>query len=168
MKRIFLTFLVAIGFISFRSSAQVNVNVNIGSQPAWGPSGYDYAEYYYLPDVECYYYVPKRQFIYMNNGRWNFSLSLPARYRGYDLNNGYKVVINSRNAYYNFDYDRTRYARYKRGRGQRYDDNDQGYRGRGNPHGMPPGQAKKMYSDDHWKGNGHGRHGRGRDHDDED
>ncbi len=173
MKRIFLTFLVALGFLSFRSSAQVHVNINIGSQPSWGPEGYDYAEYYYLPDVECYYNVPKRQFIYMNNGRWNFSLSLPSRYRDYDLNNGYKVVINSRNAYYNFDNDRVRYARYKRERGQRRvrydDDDDQGYREKRHPHGMPPGQAKKMYSDDdNWNDNGHGKHGRGRDHHDED
>ena len=28
------------------SKAQVSVNINIGSQPEWGPSGYNYAEYY--------------------------------------------------------------------------------------------------------------------------
>jgi len=172
MKKVFLAFLITIGFISFRASAQVSVNLNIGSQPSWGPAGYDYAEYYYLPDVECYYYMPKRQFIYLSNGRWNFSLSLPSRYRGYDLDHGYKVVINSRDAYYNFDNDRVRYARYKKHRGQRvirYDDDDNYYRAKGNPHGMPPGQAKKMYSEGNWKGNGQGHgHGRGRGNEDED
>ncbi|WP_316840010.1 hypothetical protein [Pedobacter gandavensis] len=159
MKRLFITLLLAIGFISLRSSAQVSINVNIGSQPLWGPVGYDYVDYYYLPDVESYYYVPKRQFIYFDNGRWNFSVSLPSRYRGYDLYNGYKVVINSRDAYRNFDNDRVRYAKYKKVKGQkaiRYSDDPRYYEVKGHPHGMPPGQAKKMHSKGH--GGGKGKH----------
>lgn len=165
MKKLFLTLFVAIGLMSLQSSAQVSINVNIGSQPLWGPVGYDHAEYYYLPDVESYYYVPKRQFIYMDNGRWNFSLSLPSRYRGYDLYNGYKVVINSRDAYYNFDNDRVRYAKYKKFKGQKvikYSDDPRYYVVKGHPHGMPPGQAKKIYSS---KGKGEGKwkdHGNGK------
>jgi hypothetical protein len=31
--------------------SQVSVNVNIGSPPLWGPSGYSNIDYYYLPDV---------------------------------------------------------------------------------------------------------------------
>jgi len=165
MKRIFITLLVAIGLISFRSSAQVSINVNIGSQPLWGPVGYDHVDYYYLPDVESYYYVPKRQFIYLDNGRWNFSLSLPSRYRGYDLYNGYKVVINSRDAYHNFDNDRVRYAKYKKVKGQkviRYSDDPRYYVVKGHPHGIPPGQAKKIHSKGKGaaagKGNGKGKH----------
>ncbi|TKC60196.1 hypothetical protein FBD94_14895 [Pedobacter hiemivivus] len=171
MKKIFLTLLIAIGFVSFRASAQVSINVNIGSQPLWGPVGYDHADYYYLPDVESYYYVPKKQFIYLDNGRWNFSASLPSRYSGYDLYNGYKVVINSRDAYHNFDNDRVRYAKYKKVKGQKaikYSDDPRYYVVKGHPHGMPPGQAKKMYSKkndagkgkDHGagKGNGKGKH----------
>lgn len=164
MKRIFITLLVAIGLISFRSSAQVSINVNIRSQPLWGPVGYDYVDYYYLPDVESYYYVSKRQFIYLNNGRWNFSVSLPSRYRGYDLYNGYKVVINSRDAYHNFDNDRVRYAKYKKVKGQkaiRYSDDPRYYVVKGHPHGTPPGQAKKIHSKGngtgYWKGNGVGK-----------
>lgn len=149
MKRIFVTLLVAIGLVSFRSSAQVSVNVNIGSQPLWGPVGYDHVDYYYLPDVESYYYVPKKQFVYLDNGRWSFSSSLPSRYRGYDLYNGYKVVINSRDAYRNFDNDRVRYAKYKKVKGQKaikYSNDHRYYEVKGHPKGMPPGQAKKMHS----------------------
>ena len=40
------------------AQVRVNLNINIGSQPAWGPAGYDYVEYYYLPDIDVYYYVP--------------------------------------------------------------------------------------------------------------
>lgn len=149
MKRIFITLLVVTGLISFRSSAQVSVTANIGSQPLWGPVGYDRVDYYYLPDVESYYYVPKRQFVYLDNNKWNFSTALPSRHRGYDLYNGYKVVINSKDAYRNFDKDRVRYAKYKKVKGQKaikYS-NDPRYRViKGHPHGMPPGQAKKIYS----------------------
>lgn len=164
MKKLLLTLFVLTGLLYFPSAAQVSVNVNIGSQPLWGPVGHDYAEYYYLPDVESYYYVPKRQFIYMDNGRWNFSLSLPARYRGYDLYNGYKVVINSRNAYNNFANDRIRYAKFKKVKGQKvikYSDDPRYFVVKGHPHGMPPGQAKKMFpskGNGKWKDHGKGKH----------
>lgn len=64
---------------------QLGININISDQPRWRPAGYDYAEYYYLPDIETYYYVPQRQFIYMSNGRWVFVK--------YDLYDNNKVVI---------------------------------------------------------------------------
>lgn len=92
------------------AKAQVNVQVNIGAQPQWGPIGYDYVDYYYLPDIEAYYYVPTRQFIYMEGDRWIFAANLPYHCRNYDLYSGYKVVINGRDPYRNhFDY-RRRYA----------------------------------------------------------
>ncbi len=39
------------------TEAQVSINVNIGSPPLWGPTGYTHVQYYYLPDVEAYYDV---------------------------------------------------------------------------------------------------------------
>ena len=97
------------------SSAQirVSVNVNIGSQPNWGPVGYDYVEYYYLPDIEAYYYVPTRQFIYLSGGNWVFTYSLPARYGTYDLYTGYKVVINQPKAYLYYPTHKVKYAKYR-------------------------------------------------------
>ena len=83
----------------FSTSAQVNVNVNIGTQPVWGPVGYDYAEYYYLPDIESYYYVPKRQFIYLKGKNWVFARSLPGAHAHFDVYRGYTVVINKHNPY---------------------------------------------------------------------
>jgi hypothetical protein len=100
------------------SRAQVNVNVNIGAQPLWGPTGYDVVEYYYLPDVQMYYYVPSHQFIYLNGSNWVFARSLPARYRGYDLYSGYKVVINEPKPYLHFDAHKVKYASYKGARGK--------------------------------------------------
>jgi hypothetical protein len=93
--------------------AQVSVNVNIGVQPLWGPVGYDVVEYYYLPDVQAYYYVPNRQFIYLQGNHWVFTNSLPPRYRGYNLYNGYKVVINDPKPYLHFADHRVKYGKYK-------------------------------------------------------
>src|SRR5215467_13479001 len=81
------------------AQVKVGVNINIGSQPEWGPVGYDYVDYYYMPDIDAYYYVPSRQFIYTSNGRWVFATSLPVAYHRYDLYSGYKVVINEPKPY---------------------------------------------------------------------
>src|SRR6185295_13266063 len=102
----------------FSSKAQVSVSVNIGAQPMWGPAGYASADYYYLPDIECYYYVPRRQFVYLSGPNWVFSYNLPSRYRGYDLYSGYKVVCNGPRPYSHFYHDREVYAHYRGYRGQ--------------------------------------------------
>ena len=100
------------------SRAQVNVNVNIGAQPLWGPTGYDVVEYYYLPDLQMYYYVPSHQFVYLNGNNWVFARSLPARYRGYDLYSGYKVVINEPKPYLHFGTHKVKYVGYKGAKGK--------------------------------------------------
>lgn len=115
MKKILFAAMMLLGgmMITQGTSAQVRVgvNINIGDQPPWRAPGYDYVEYYYLPDIECYYDVPHRQFIYMDGGNWIFSSSLPYRCHDYDLYNGYKVVVNRPYAYrYHNDY-RVRYPR---------------------------------------------------------
>ena len=64
MKKKILTTIVIL-IIAFNSNiqAQIGLNFNIGSQPAWGPTGYDKVEYYYMPDIDAYYNVQKKQFI---------------------------------------------------------------------------------------------------------
>jgi hypothetical protein len=174
-KLIFLTLLAAIGFIPTKSSAQVSLSVNIGSQPAWGPSGYDRADYYYMPDIESYYYVPTRQFIYLSNGNWTFSAGLPPRYRDYDLYNGYKVVINSPRPYDHYRDHRVRYARYRSYHSQPirysrpvryverdYDRHDKHDYKRYKEHGNGGGRGHDRDDRGHGRGNGHGR-GHGRD-----
>lgn len=97
------------------TKAQVNVNINISSQPLWGPVGYDYVEYYYLPDLEMYYYVPAHKFVYFYGGRWVFASSLPWYYRNYDLYTIHKVVINEPRPYRHFHAHRAKYVGYKGG-----------------------------------------------------
>lgn len=119
MKKFFLILLVATGsIISKPATAQVSVSINIGSQPTWGPVGYDYVDYYYLPDIETYYYVPRHQFVYLSNGKWIFATSLPSRYRSYNLYSGYKVVINEPRPYLHYTTHRVTYAKYKGNNGR--------------------------------------------------
>ncbi|MGM9475851.1 hypothetical protein ACS5PU_05445 [Pedobacter sp. GSP4] len=95
------------------AKAQVNLNINIGSQPVWGPTGYDHVDYYYFPDIDAYYYVPTGQYIYANGGRWVWVSSLPAQYRNFDLYSAYKVVINEPRPYLRNNIYVTKYSRYK-------------------------------------------------------
>jgi hypothetical protein len=79
----------------------------------WGPTGYDHVEYYYLPEMEVYYNVPQRRFIYLQGGYWISASSLPSRYRGYNLYNAYKVVVNEPRPYRNHQEYRERYSYFK-------------------------------------------------------
>ncbi|MCL4547094.1 MAG: hypothetical protein M1495_00815 [Bacteroidetes bacterium] len=112
--RYFFVLIVALCLAS-TSNAQVSVrlNFNLDSQPAWGPTGYDYAEFYYLPDIDVYYYVPRHRFYYNQGGRWRFSSQLPSRYRNYDLYNSYKIVVNEREPWRNHENYREKYSSYK-------------------------------------------------------
>lgn len=153
-KLIFVMIIAAVSLFQNIGNAQINVNIN--AQPLWGPVGYDHVDYYYLPDIESYYYVPKRQFVYQNNGKWLFSNSLPTRYSGYNLYNGYKVVINGNRPYSNFNNHKVKYAKYKNWGGRQMviknSKDKKYYVVKGHPHGTPPGKAKKAYS-----GNGNGK-----------
>jgi hypothetical protein len=115
------------------SQAQVTVNVNVGSPPNWGPAGYTDVRYYYLPDIDTYYDISTGQYIYITNGNWIRATALPPAYRGYNLYNGYKVVIT--------DYrDATPYVYYKIHKAKY----PKGYKGAPQKNiGVPPGLAKK-------------------------
>jgi hypothetical protein len=115
MKKILLlsTIVATSLLINKPADAQFQASINIGIQPAWGPSGYDYAENYYLPDVEAYYNVPRRQFVYFDRGNWVYASSLPGRCENYDLYSGYKVVLNERDPWFHFNNHRAQYASFR-------------------------------------------------------
>jgi len=115
-KTLFGTLILIIaGFFYQGAQAQVkfNVRVNLGSQPAWGPTGYDHVDYYYLPDTDCYYDVNAGQFVYFSRGRWIYARTLPARYGRVDLYNTYKVVVNEPRPYQHADVYRQKYGSYR-------------------------------------------------------
>jgi hypothetical protein len=63
--------------------------------PQWAPSYYDGARYYYLPDIECYYDIYSREFIFLNNAQWIYSPYIPSVYYDFNLNNSFVVIVNS-------------------------------------------------------------------------
>lgn len=116
MKKLPLVLLIfGSSFVFTQTQAQlkVNVSVNIGSQPQWGPVGYDHVDYYYMPDIDVYYNVPRQQYVYLDAGRWIFAASLPPRYSDYDVYRGYKVVVNEPAPYRHCEVYREKYGRYK-------------------------------------------------------
>lgn len=114
MKKILLAASILMGVLFFgKSQAQINISINIGNQPAWGPTGYNHVDYYYLPDINSYYNVNTAQYIYLQGNKWRYAKKLPNRYRNYDIYNSYKVVVNRQNPYQNNRLDIQNYGKYK-------------------------------------------------------
>jgi len=132
MKKIQLL-LFALGLFllsSFNVNAQVGISINLNLQPQWGPTEYDYVEYYYMPEYDLYYYAPQRQFVYLKGNRWISVNSLPYQYRHVDLYNTYKVVINEPKPYLRHQYYSDHYKGYKHQHSQQVlirDSKDQRY-----------------------------------------
>lgn len=116
MKKFLLATTLFIGsmiYTSANAQVRVSMHANIGNQPQWGPAGYDYARFYYLPDLDMYYDVQAMQFVYFDRGRWVYTRALPVSYRNYDLYGGYKVVINDQRPFVHHDAYRNQYKRFK-------------------------------------------------------
>lgn len=160
----FLT-VVAIAFAG-TSNAQVKVDINMNTpdQPEWGPAGYKYAGYYYMPDIETYYSVPKKQFVYYSGNQWVFSNTLPPTYAGYNLYSGYKAVVNTPDAYKYFNEHKVKYVRFKNYKGKQViikNKHDNGnhygqYKNKKNGKGNGKGNSK-MHSPGKGKGKGEGK-----------
>jgi hypothetical protein len=102
------------------AQAQVNININ---PPSWGPAAPAGTRYYYVPEYDGYYDLQDRRYIVKRDGRWTRLSSL----NGYNSSNFHPVVLNYRGTqpWVRIEEHRTKYKK-------------------GHPHGMPPGQAKKM------------------------
>lgn len=113
MRKLFILSAVLFFFAGV-ANAQFSVSINIGTQPVWGPTGYDHVDNYYLPEVDAYYSVPKKQYTYLRGNRWVTSANLPPQYRNVDLYKTYKVVENGNRPWLkNYQKDRKQYADYK-------------------------------------------------------
>lgn len=115
MKKLLILLIFVTLFVLKTSymSAQISLNININSQPLWGPVSYDHVEYYYLPEYDIYYYTPKSQFVYKKGNNWVFSSRLPHQFRQANLYDTYKVVINESKPYLRNDYYINNYKQYK-------------------------------------------------------
>jgi len=72
---------------------QQQVVVTRYENPSWGPTYYQGVRYYYLPDIEAYYDLSNRQFVYLSNGRWYDSPECPTIYAGFDLDNCFAIAL---------------------------------------------------------------------------
>src|SRR5262245_58186353 len=110
MKKVFIAaLLMTASFYYAGAQVKVNLSLNIGNQPAWGPTGYNHVDYYYLPDADCYYDVNAQEFYYQDSGRWVNGRQLPPRYGNVDLYKSYKVVVNEPKPYLHADVYRKKY-----------------------------------------------------------
>lgn len=113
-KKILPMLLVLSTLIIGSSQAQVrlNVNVNIGQRPpVWGLPGNQAGDFYYFPEIDVYYHIPRSSFVYFDRGRWLYVTDLPRTYRHFDLHRGYKVVINDPSPFDRHQFYRERYGR---------------------------------------------------------
>jgi hypothetical protein len=89
--------------------------VNI-APPAWAPyyENINSVRYYYFPDIECYYDVWNREFVYLEDGNWMFGATLPPIYSWLDLNTAFIVLLDNNvfEPWMHFHYYVSHYPRY--------------------------------------------------------
>ena len=137
----FLQKTVTLGLLSALglAAAPAQAQVNINTAPPVVVGAPANAQYYYIPEANAYYDLTARRYLMQRNGRWNRY----ERLEGYDVRNFHPQYI---------DYRGNEPWTYNRG---------------GNPHGLPPGQAKKLYRDGYRDGRDRGdERDRDDDHDD--
>jgi hypothetical protein len=110
-----ISFFTLIGFSNSTKAQGPEINANI-DLPSWAPyyENANVVRYYYFPDIECYYDVMNREFIYLEDGQWMFGNSLPPVYAWFDLNNCFIVALNARvfEPWRHFHYYVAHYPRY--------------------------------------------------------
>ena len=79
--------------------------------PDWGVAGSENARYYYIPDIDSYYDISSKNFVYMNNGQWTKSTDVPAAYKEVDLYDSYKVVLHDEEPFKEYDKVKVKYAK---------------------------------------------------------
>lgn len=85
--------LTAVLFVAFNTVQAQTTSTQQTPLPDWGVAGYDKATYYYIPATETYYDIRNQKYVYIKDGKWERSNTMPVAYKDYDLYNGYKVVI---------------------------------------------------------------------------
>jgi hypothetical protein len=145
MKKSIILSTILFGSLVY-NSAQAQISVHIGLNiparrvyvPAPPPQPvevYDNDEfddsddYYYLPEVEAYYSVPRHCYYYQDGGRWISAAYLPGAYRSYDWRTARRFEIRGRRPYMHHDEYRSKWGGgFNRGDWNRRNDNYAGRR----------------------------------------
>ena len=88
--------LSAIGGASTHASAQVRVNVNLGTPIANETWYNDEADYYYLPEQQVYYNPGRKVYVWQDNNAWVYGNRLPDRYHGFNYRKSHYVKMHER------------------------------------------------------------------------
>ncbi|MDE3236469.1 MAG: hypothetical protein KGO81_10980 [Bacteroidota bacterium] len=162
MKKIITIAIAGIVFSSYtKSDAQVrfNVGIHVGAPvyvaPAPAPVYYDNDDFYYYPELDMYFDVAARQYVYFDDGRWMYSAGIPSCYRGYDIYHARRVCINEPRPWIHADVYRERYA-YGRPVYAGRDRDDRYYNRCYENHYDHDGGWRRGGDDDHDRGRGHG------------
>jgi hypothetical protein len=75
-------------------------------------AGYTAGNYYYYPEIDTWYDIPNRRFVYFENGRWFYSDAISGKYRYYDIASAYKVQVTEKKPYQHADAYRQLYIAY--------------------------------------------------------
>ncbi len=153
MKKIQMFAVVFLLLFTLQASAQFSLNVSLNSRPSYHNHYYHYennVDYYYLPEIEAYFDNRNGFFIYYSSNGWTRSEFLPSYCRGYNIDNGVKIVLDyhGRYPYSDFHYHKVKYCRPQK-RHHDFDDDDRNYK-------------NKCHKNKHYKNK------RDRDHDDDD
>lgn len=124
MKKILFSFLILSGIV-LAGSANAQMRVDVGVRD-------NHPDYYYLPDVDMYYYIPANQYVYLYDDHWVFSNHLPPRYHDYDFAHGRRIYVYGIKPYLHHDVHYEQYNQHGNGHGNGY---GYSYGNHGNGHG---------------------------------
>ena len=58
------------------------------------------ATYYYLPEIESYYDIRNKKYIYARDGKWFTATNLPAKHKAYHFGKSRKIALTDKSAPY--------------------------------------------------------------------
>lgn len=96
MKKFQLILMTTILLFVLKTTAQISVNINLGSRPVYHPQTYYYednVDYYFLPEIEAYFDNRNGFYIYYSSNRWMRSQYLPQNCGDFNINRCQKIAI---------------------------------------------------------------------------
>jgi len=176
MKKLIILSAIAASGLFYAKTADAQISIHVGlnipvrhvyvpapqpvvvqETPAYDddnvPASYD-DDYYYLPEVEAYYSVPRHCYYYNDGSSWVTAAYLPGAYRNYNWRSAVRYEVRSPRPYMHHDFYRSRWGGYAGGRanwGHRFDNRYNGgyaYSSRDNR-----GWDRVNYGRGNWGGN---------------
>lgn len=97
LKKLSLLAFAMLSFLMFSASDLQGQNYQAApvgyDNPQWAPPYYPGVRYYYLPDIETYYDLESREFVFLYNGQWCYSQECPSVSMGFDLNTCFAIAL---------------------------------------------------------------------------